>query len=222
MLTSESAGSVPSFDLSNVAWSREPCDFQIMQGVRAHDGWTEKGGIAVVANQLGIVAKTLISARNELNCEATPNETNGLAYPSAFMVNGLLASSTTGLQAVMDSVASLCNDLARDDDFSGDIHFNTFPFCVTSWDFIKATRRDKIRPLRFDGLSFDELANKLKHTQPWLGYISQGNPDCMKDIHDAQGVGVLRRVLVPIYNEVKSIVERIGSKYNQSVTLPHV
>ena len=212
-------GTVPSFSLANMKWIREPSDI-CSSSEAVITGWTEKGGIAVVANQLGAVAKTLIAARNELTHSAGPDD--GYAHPSVFVVNGLLVSATTGLQAVMDSVASLCNHLARDEDFSGDIYFDDFPFRVTSWDYITAIRREHIWALCFQNLSFNEFANKVKHTQPWIGIISQGQPHYMNDIYDSEGVGLLRGILVPIYYQVRSIVSRLGGTYGQPIDLPHV
>jgi hypothetical protein len=175
--------------------------------------------VAVIANQLCVVAKTLIAARNELTFKATQDK--NFAHPSVFVVNGLIASASTGLQAVTDAVASFCNHCAPDDEHTGFIYFDTFQFRVTEWDFISLIKTRNLSPLRFNNLSFNELANRLKHEMPWVGTISQ-NRDAFNDVYDDNGVGVLRGMLVPVYNQIKAIVQQLGAKFHQPVDLPFV
>lgn len=207
------AGGLHNFCLDKgVRWcvESESCPFS-RQGTREFrrqvmGGFTAKGGVAVIANQLGVVAKTLISARSEL---ATPPASHGdFARPSVFLVNGMLASAATGLQTVLDAVASLCHHLQPDSEHTGPVYFSTYQFNVTTWDFIAAIKRNDIAPLRFGPNSFNDVANGLKHELPWIGLISEVNDK--QDVYDEAGVGMFRGLLVPMYNIAKKIVQRIG------------
>lgn len=191
------AGSLHNFCLDKgVRWCVEsegcPGTRQVM------GGFTAKGGVAVITNQLGVVAKTLISARSEL----------ATARPSVFLVNGMLASAATGLQTVLDAIASLCHHLQPDSEHTGPVYFSTYQFNVTTWDFIATIKRNDIAPLRFGPNSFNDVANGLKHELPWIGLISE--VDDKQDVYDDAGVGMFRGLLVPMYNISKKIVQRIG------------
>jgi hypothetical protein len=184
-------------------------------------GFTAKGGVAVIANQLGVVAKTLISVRSEL---ATPPAQGGdFAHPSTFLVNGMLASAATGLQNVLDAVASLCHHLQPDSEHQGIVYFSTYQFSVTTWAFIAAIKRSEIAPLRFRAQSFNDLANGLKHELSWIGLISE--VDGKQDVYDEAGVGMFLGLLVPMYNIAKKIVQRIGRETfpdRQTSELQHI
>jgi hypothetical protein len=184
------------------------------------NGFTSKGGIAVIANQLNVVARTLIAARKDLTSEIN-SDSGSYAHPSIYVVNGLLASATTGLQAVLDAVTSFCHHLEPDEDHEGLVYFNTYPFHVTTWEFIRVFKERQIQPLMFDDLRFNDLANRLKHELPWLGVLSKDS-DGLCDIRDGSGRALFRDMLVPMYNIAKSIVQRLGSKYQQPIELPYV
>jgi hypothetical protein len=142
-------------------------------------------------------------------------------HPSVFVVNGLLASAATGLQAVLDAVASFCHNLEPDDDHVGLLYFNTYLFRVTTWEFIRESKQRQIDPLSFDGMGFNDLANRLKHELPWIGVLSKDS-DGLCDIRDGSGRAVFREMLVPMYTVAKNIVQRLGSKYKQAIDLQHV
>eukprot|EP00798_Chlamydomonas_sp_ICE-L_P017248 gene17248-23572_t len=91
-------------------------------------GFTPKGGVAIIANQLCIVARTLVSAKSELSAAPVDGD---YAHPSAFMVNGMLVSAATSLQNVLEAVASLCHYLQPDSDHQGFVYFSTYPFSVS-------------------------------------------------------------------------------------------
>lgn len=187
-------------------------------------GFSPKGGVAVIANQLVVVAKTLIAVRNEL----LPHKRDlDFAQPSVFMVNGLLASAATGLQSVMDAIASFCQRMAPDEDHHAYIYFSTFEFRVIEWEFIRLIKEQGITPLQFEGRTFNEFANALKHEAPWVGLVSEVRG--LQDVYDTpvperdyEVKGAFRDMLVPAYNHVKKIVERLGAKFQQPVTLPFV
>lgn len=200
-----------------------------MRGVRELrtrrvSGFTPEGGIAIITNQLGVVARTLIEARNELIAK-DPADTD-YAQPSVFVVNGLLCSAATGLQSVLDSVASFCHKLEPDDNHEGFLYFHTYQFRVTTWEFIRLSKERQIQPLIFDGVGFNDLANRLKHELPWLGMISEDTYG-LRDIRDgSNGNGtrraVFREMLIPMYKITKGIIQRLGSMHGQPITLPHV
>jgi hypothetical protein len=165
-----------------------------------------------------LIATHLATARAELASNQHPTEE--YAAPSVFVMNGLLASVLTGLQSILDSIATFCQREAPDDDVDGFVYFSTYPFHVTTFDFIRPIKV-RIYGYSFRGLNFNQLANSVKHELPWLGLLST-NPDGNLDIHDDQGVGLLREVIVPVYEDAKKIIQRLGHKYQQPVTLPFV
>lgn len=202
------------------------------QGIRERScalisGFTPKGGVATIANQLCIVARILVSAKSELSAATVHGD---YAHPSAFVVNGMLVSAATSLQNVLEAVASLCHHLQPDSDHQGDVYFSAYPFSVSAWEFIAIIKRTEINPLKFRGQSFNDLANSLKHELPWIGIISE--VDHKHDVYDETGVGVLRGLLLPMYTIARKLVTRIGQtsivdkqtgegvRINQPVELP--
>lgn len=233
-------GRLPNFCLDKgVRWCLEsdsnPPSQSHHQGTRelrhaVIGGFTAKGGLAVITNQLGVVAKTLISVRLEMAPTRGRAHDNTYAHPSAFLVNGMLASAATGLQNVLDAVASLCHHLQPDSEHQGIVYFSTYRFSVTTWAFIAEIKRNEIDKLRFHARSFNDMANGLKHEMPWIGVISEVNGKL--DVYDEAGVGVFLGLLVPMYNITKKIVQRMGRtsfldvqtselrNINQAVDLP--
>jgi hypothetical protein len=189
-----------------------------LQGIRVEKKklitrFTVQGLLAVIANQLIIVAETMIKARNELADEGTK-----FACPSTFVLNGLMSSALIGMQGVQDAIATFCQKQAPDDAINGLFDFSTYAFVVTKFEFIKL-HRNKLNANKFNGRSTNELANCCKHELPWLGMVST-NVDGINDITDETGVQLLRNVMIPAYMETTKIIARIGGMYNCPVKFP--
>ena len=204
-----------SFATADAYW----CVEQGFREKKQHAGFTPKGVIAVIANQLIIVAETLIKARNEL-MSSISGSTEEYARPSVFVLNGLMASALIGLQGVHDAIASFCQQQAPDEEFQGDIYFSTYKFRVTKFEFIQL-QKQMIMAHEFDGKNVNELANGCKHNLAWLGLVSM-NVDGCNDIIDSNRCRLLRDVLVPIYDQTNSILMRLGAMYHQPLMFPSI
>ena len=181
-------------------------------------GFTVQGLLAVIANQLIIVAETMIKARNELTKWGEDGTT--YACPSTFVLNGLLSSALIGMQGVQDAIATFCQREATDDAINGLFYFSTYPFAVTKFEFIKLNR-SKLYSNKFNNKNTNELANCCKHELSWLGLVST-NVDGANDIIDENGVQLLRNVMIPAYTETSKIIQRMGSMYNYPVKFPFI
>lgn len=177
---------------------------------------TQRGHIAVVANQLSAVGFTIKGLRDELN----PRLEEGSPLPCNFVVNGLFVSALTGLQAVHDAIATYCNTYAPDDDITELFYFSTYPFNSARYNYVQKIKRD-LYALEFDGRNINHLANDCKHTLPWVGIVQTNNADGTNDVFSGD-VGLLRDVVVKAYEITKTLVCRLGHEASQPITLPNV
>jgi hypothetical protein len=172
--------------------------------------------IAVITNQLLVVAKTLIGSRNELEKWGVMQDE--YAAPSIFIVNGQMASAILAMQAVQDAIATFCQQQAPDDTIVGLFYFSSYPFRVTEYEFVKLMRQ-KIYSHTFNGKTINDLANCCKHEISWFGQVST-NVDGVNDITDEFGKRLLRDVCIPVYIETTNILKRLGDMHNQPVSFP--
>ena len=193
----------------------ETCYF--VQGTRANgstviEGFTEKGGIAVIANQLECVALTLLYARRELFKDA----------PDGFVVNGTLVSALTGLQSILDCIATFCQHYEPDDALNdAKIYFTSYSFIGVRVNFMQQVRRELLH-LQFNGQNYNDLANMCKHTSPWLGSVSTSDKTGLNDVYDDQGRGAFNDMIAPLYIGLSGALGRLGNLYHQPVNLTKV
>ena len=185
------------------AVAREQCNPPV-------SGYTPQGGVVVIANQLGLVGRLLVNLRNELQVSDR--------HPDSFVVNAYVASAATGLQSIGDAVATFCQHHAPDDTISGYVNFSKYPFGMLKFEFV-STIKKQIDLLTYDNKMFDQLANFLKHEQPFL-VVSQ--VEYLHDLYDANSTGVLRGMLIPVYEFMKQILHRLGQTYGVKLQFPDV
>ena len=70
------------------------------------------------------------------------------------------------------------------------IYFQTYEFSGDNWKVID-TQSKIIKTYQYNGLSFWEYSNKLKHNFPWVGLISYNEITLSKDIFDENHIGYL-------------------------------
>jgi hypothetical protein len=201
-----------------------------LQGVRERSatissGFTPKGLISVLANQLLIIHSTLIQVRNEL----APNTQPPGEYqcPDNFVVNGLLASAITGLQAVQDSIASFCHREVPDVAFTKTfLYFSEYPFNQTEFHVIRS-KKSKLYSFKFNGKNINDLANQCKHELPWLGSVSAlrvtgSSINWVQDIGDDKHTPLFLNVVVPVFIQTKEILGFQGQKYKTGINIPPI
>lgn len=183
------------------------------QRVSEREGYTPAGGVAILANMLANIGDVLQDVEAELMQEA-----------SAWVVNGHLVTGITSLQNVLDAMARFCQHQQPLHKFeNGLVYFHSYEFRTS--DFI-----DSIGPLQraiectvFDDLSFNDLANRVKHEAPWLGLVTTGEASDVNDIYDAHGRRALYDVAVPVYKKATAICKRLAVIFNcQTPTFPIV
>lgn len=98
--------------------------------------------------------------------------------------NMLIFRVVTGLLSILDMVSRLCDDLApsvltnQSDDR---IYFHKYNFHESVWLRIHDLQ-SRLNLLRFDGKSFYQIANKLKHEIPWVGRVTTSDSCGITDI----------------------------------------
>jgi hypothetical protein len=207
----------------------DPCE-SIVQGVRERtpttsDGFTAKGMVAILANQLHDIHSTLIRVRTELsqNAEAV----DGHQRPDDYIVNGLLASAITGLQSIQDGIASFCHHEVPDVLVTGPCYFSTYPFAQTDFEII-AHKKAKLYSYHFGGKNINDLANHCRHELPWLGHvvgvrIQDGEyAYYVQDIADNKRTALFRHVVLPVFQETKGIIACLARRYDTHVDVPPV
>lgn len=173
---------------------------------------TPQGGVAIIANQLGLVGRMLGALRDELQVSDR--------LPDNYVVNAYVASAAAGLQSVGDAVASFCQHHAPDDTIDGRVHFSTYEFKMTAFEFVRPIKK-KIDALRHGNQNFNQLANYLKHEHPFLGLVTQH--EFLHDVYDdTNRTGVLRGMLIPAYKLMTEILHRIAQQFAMAMTFPGV
>jgi hypothetical protein len=168
-------------------------------------GFTIEGGIVVVANALLHAAAPIGESRyHVLSSELGQNSA---------VLNGMLWTGTVLLQSALDSFASLCQKISQLPQAAG--YFHNYPFINSDIVWV-GVHQTKIAEILFDGKTFDEFANFIKHEQPWIGAVSMGATGT-RDVCDSSGVGYVYGVLIPVFKELKLMVCRLAKQYGQPV-----
>lgn len=107
-----------------------------------------------------------------------------------FIYNALCVRVTRGLQDLMDEIAHYCESKYPTNTDADKIYFQTYDFNGDYWKVIDAQSKI-IKTYQYNGLSFWEYSNKLKHQFPWVGLISFNEITLSKDIFDENHIGYL-------------------------------
>ena len=148
-------------------------------------GFTKEGHKAVLQNMYQMNRFEL----NELLTQAclTAQERN---QADPFIYNALCVRVTRGLQDLIDAIAHYCESKHPTNVEKEKIYFQTYEFSGDNWKVID-TQSKMIKTYQYNGLSFWEYSNKLKHQFPWVGLISYNEITLSKDIFDENHIGYL-------------------------------
>lgn len=161
----------------------------------------ERGTVVVLANALSFAAEPLYQAQRLLPT-LQPGENSA-------KLDGYLYVATVLLQSVLDSIASAAQRLAPLPEPQGAICFKSYPFVLSDVVWISPIQARLLR-LKFDGKTFFDLANAA-----WV--VSEHKTTAVLDVHDRASVGLLYQVLVPVYDEAKTIICRLAKLVGQPV-----
>jgi hypothetical protein len=167
-------------------------------------GLTMEGRQTVCAYLYDFIETDYKNLRNEI--------TKG-ADADAYVYNALIVRVILGIQSSLDAVSHCCHDHFRIESDTElprgeNIYFHSYEFQHTQLRQIFALR-EALQGLRYDGLSFNELANRLKHHIPWIGLASE--KDMSRDIFDANGTGIVYGFILEIYALSRKIVACLSS-----------
>lgn len=178
---------------------------------RVISGFTPQGGVAVLVNVLYVVHKLLSDVRDEMSgCGGA------IVAQSVFVSNAWMTLAATTLQNVLDQITAFCHLRAPDPQHDGLLYFSTYPFRITTYEFMQRFK-NTINELTYDGMKFNDLANRCKHECPWIGLMTDKDGTAPFDIYDSAGNGVLRDMLIPVYTTVGKMLQRLGSIHQQPV-----
>ena len=128
----------------------------------------------------------------------------------ARIYNALIVRVVLGIQQSLDAVANFCHQHERvDEEFEEHerIYFQSFAFEHTKRNNI-CKLREKLQQYRFNGKTFNDLANRLKHRVPWVG-LASGSDNNMNDIYDSGGQGCVFQFLMNVYRVAGEIVDAL-------------
>lgn len=116
----------------------------------------------------------------------------------AFIYNALVFRVMTGIQNVLDAVARYCEDnypsaVPRPDDR---IYFGRYSFEREEVYKISYLQK-KIAELSFEGKTFYDMANSVKHKKPWVGLVTVNDIVQSVDIFDSNHKGLVYDMIVP-------------------------
>ena len=161
------------------------------------------------------------------------NEITKGADADAYIYNALIVRVILGIQSSLDAVSQCCHDHFSIERVSSvealragsepptherhsqqcvgmevtrgkNIYFHSYEFQHTELSRICALQ-ETLQGLRYDGLSFNDLANRLKHHIPWIGLASEN--DLSRDIFDANGIGIVYGFILEIYTLSRRIID---------------
>lgn len=163
-------------------------------------GFTPSGRVAVLANALQVVGSTILEAEKELVQQ----------NPSSWSVNGFLLTIIPCLQNLLDNIARACQEFAPIEEFAArDLYFHEFRFSSSGVVQLHPLQQ-KVLSLRFHGKSWYQFANSFKHEAPWVGQCSK-NTQGVVDVYDADDVGVVYDVVVPVYKHTCAMLHLLGN-----------
>lgn len=152
--------------------------------------------ISVLLNSLGRVQGILKEALAEMR--------NDICVDLRF-VNGRIHSAVVLSQSLLDGIVALASSSRTH------LNFHDFVFDTTSVAWIDYVQK-KINELRFDGQSFAELAESMRHT-PWVvGSVRRGGRDRILDYY-AKGNGFMYGMMLPLYNHIHHILCRFATQF---------
>ena len=174
-------------------------------------GFTTEGRIAVMANLLRVVAVTIHNIEREIVS----------SDPSVWLYNSFIVSALTSLQTFLDVVARFCYDEYESSGTTDQTNIYFVSHTFHHMDLQPVNQRQTlIGGLRFKGKSFNDLANHVKHTMPWIGLHST-NPHGDVDIFDSDGKGVLRDMVCPAYDAGVAIIKHLAKKKGTHICNPY-
>lgn len=152
--------------------------------------------ISVLLNCLGRVHGILKEALTEMR--------NDICVDLRF-VNGRIYSAVILSQSLLDGVVALASSSRTR------LNFDDFVFDNTSVAWIDSVQK-KINELRFDGQSFTELAQSMRHT-PWIiCSVRRGGRDQILDYY-VKGNGFMYGLMLPLYNHIHHILCRLATQF---------
>ena len=179
--------------------------------MRGMSSFTHAGGLIVIANVLSATADVIVKIQTLLNGESQ----RAHAQSRSCQANALAFSATLQLQGILDSFAGLCAKMTVDGIPHGNTRFGQaiyFDSCDFVHDDVVWVNefRSNLRDVRFDGKTFKDFANFIKHEQPWIAMVSESRN--VLDLYDTSGKGYVYSVLLPVYRIVKSLLEGLAQR----------
>ena len=185
----------------NVKIYSRPFSYQMITEDRRPDGLTASGRHAVLYN-------VMISIKLELEQLQVSIVTDG---SSAWIYNAQIFRVTTAMQSLLDAIARYCHDIYGSSITEDDtIYFHRYVFHQADLQVVKVLQ-SQIGALSFMGMSFNDLANKLKHEIPWVG-VQQTNPQGFVDIFDDNGYGLVYGLIEDVFKASMTILNTIAPK----------
>ena len=185
------------------------------------DGFSDKGGIYVLANILhNVVHSNIIEARNQLCSQVTEHFRNASLSPEctdfSTPTNAFFISAIFGLGSFLDSFATLCNTSFPDGEHENTVNFMGYGFKTGE---VPGLQRKKLEILSytFSGKHIIGVWNQCKHERPWLGFVGISDGDGDADIKDGQGKAFFRDFIIPVYRIAQDMLSDFA-RYHQ-VTL---
>jgi hypothetical protein len=160
-----------------------------------YNGLTQEGRYAVLSNIFHMVTHEFHKLCMEV---VTPGG-------CAWAYNAYIYRVATGLQSLLDSIARFCSDVYGETlDSSEKIYFDTFFFYLPDLQRVRVCQAG-IKAFRYDGMTFNDLANRIKHEVQWVG-LRQTAPDGIIDVFDDEKTGLVFGVLAGVYQHTKTIM----------------
>lgn len=198
-----------------------------MQAVEPVDNgmnFTPAGHLTIIANALRKMQDRILEVRSsllELGTQTLRKEktVDNILIP-AYEVNAQAYLIVVSLQSLLDSLAaasvfalSWTADTTAVQFFepvteTSKIYFSDHEFSETCFQWIRAHQR-VIAGIKFNSLPFKDIANNLKHKHPYIQPVSMSGRDELFDIFDRDGNGLLRNVILPVFDEAKAICGRL-------------
>lgn len=151
------------------------------------------GTVKILVNSLILIAKEIDGIRTELQA----------AEVDAHIINAMISIVIPAMQNWLDQVAGFCQRQDAVEGCDGDIYFHSYMFKTAAYDTIGHLQR-KLAEIRFDGMSFNQICNLIKHESPWIGRVTESERNMRRDIH-VRDDSFIAGVIYPAFRACKSI-----------------
>ena len=118
--------------------------------------------------------------------------------------------------SALDWIASLVERSTATGDTAANVQFHSYPFLQSEFVWIREHQANIEKKYIFNGRTFIQFANFVKHEQPWIGAPSLSEKTNLYDIVDPMGNKYVYDVLIKVFKEAEHVIKRLAAQFSEN------